>query len=247
MQGMQIRMLRRLKTRTYAGFAVLAMVLSVLAGCATDGKVRAAPVADKPSVGTGPSVARPVANEPSAGKGPSVARLKDGREGFIITEVPTMDAASRRDFDRAVAMLKDQNYGQAIDLLEKVIKQSPGVTAPYIDIANAYLRVGKPEKAEEHLQTALTLFPGHPVACNEYGLLYRTTGRFAEARAIYEKTIASFPEYYPLHKNLGILCDLYLNDPACALEQYEIYSKATPKDAQVKLWIADVRARLGRN
>lgn len=231
MQGMPTRMLRRLQARTCAGFAVLAMALSVLAGCATDGKVKAAPVADKPSVSTKPPV----------------ARLEDGREGFIITEVPTMDMASRRDFDRAVAMLKDQDYGQAIDLLEKVIKQSPGVTAPYIDIAIAYLRVGKPEQAEKHLQTALTLFPGHPVACNEYGLLYRKTGRFAEARAIYEKAIASFPEYYPLQKNLGILCDLYLNDPACALEHYEIYSKATPKDAQVKLWIADVRARLGRN
>ena len=231
MQGMQIRMLRRLQTRTCAGFAVLAMALSVLAGCATDGKVKAAPVADVPSVPTGPSV----------------ARLVDGREGFIITEVPTMDEASRRDFDRAVAMLKDQDDGQAIDLLEKVIKQSPGVTAPHIDIAIAYLRVGKPSLAQEHIKKALVLFPEHPVASNEYGLLCRKTGRFAEARAIYEKAIARFPEYYPLHRNLGILCDLYLNDPACALEHYEIYSKARPKDAQVTLWIADVRARLGRN
>src|SRR5574341_655081 len=224
MQGIQIRMLRRLKTRAYAGFAVLAMGLSVLAGCATDGKVKAL-----------------VAHEPS------VARLEDGREGFIITEAPKMDEASRRDFDRAVAMLKDQDYGQAIDLLEKVIEQSPGVTAPYIDIAIAYQRIGKPERAEEHLKTALKLFPEHPVACNEYGLLYRKTGRFAEARAIYEKAIARFPDYYPAHRNLGILCYLYLNDPACALEHYEIYSEARPEDKQVKLWIADLRARLGRN
>jgi len=230
-QGMQIRMLRRLQTRTCAGFAVLAMALSVLAGCATGGKVKAKPVADEPSLVTGSSV----------------VRLEDGREGFIITEVPTMDEVSRRDFDRAVAMLKDQDYGQAIDLLEKVIERSPGVTAPYIDIAIAYQRIGKPERAKEHLQTALTLFPGHPVACNEYGLLSRKTGRFAEARAIYEKAIARFPEYYPLHKNLGILCDLYLNDPACAFEHYEMYSNARPEDTQVKLWIADLRARLGRD
>jgi len=230
MRGMLTRMPRRLRTRTHAGFAVLAMALSVLAGSAAGGKVEA-----------------PVVQEPPAIKGPSVARLVDGREGFVITEVPTMDEASRRDFDRGVAMLKGQDYGRAIDLLEKVIERSPGVTAPYIDIAIAYQRIGKPSLAEEHLQTALTLVPGHPVACNEYGLLYRKTGRFAEARAIYEKAIERFPDYYPAHKNLGILCDLYLNDPACALEHYEIYSKARPDDAQVPLWIADVRARLGRN
>jgi Tfp pilus assembly protein PilF len=209
----------------------MVMVLSVLTGCATNGKVKPAPVVQ----------------EPSLAKGLSVERLEDGREGFIIMEVPQMDEASRIDFQRAVAMLNDQEYGQAIDLLEKIIEQSPGVTAPYIDIAIAYQHIGKLEKAEEHLKTALQLVPEHPVACNEYGLLYRKTGRFAEARAIYEKAIARFPDYYPVHRNLGILCDLYLNDLACALENYEIYSEARPEDKQVKLWIADLRARLGRN
>ena len=229
MHGMQVRIVRGLIKRSYAGFAVLVMVLSVLAGCATDGKIR-----------------DPVAQEPSADKKSSVMRLQDGREGFIITEVPIMDEASRRDFDRAIAMMKDQNYDQAIDLLEKVIEHSPGISAPYIDVAIAYQRIGKTEQAEEHLKTALKLFPEHPVACNEYGLLYRKTGRFAEARAIYEKAIARFPEYYPLHRNLGVLCDLYLNDPECALNQFEIYSEKMPADAHVRIWIAELRTRLGR-
>ena len=231
MQGMHIKIFRRLKTRPYVGFVVLVMLLSVVAGCATDGKV-------KPAL---------VVQEPSMLKDHSVERLEDGREGFIIMEVSQMDEASRRDFERAVAMLNDKEYGQAIDLLEKVIEQSPGVTAPYIDMAIACEQVGKLEQAEEHLRTALRLFPEHPVACNEYGLLYRKTGRFAEARAIYEKAIVHFPDYYPVHRNLGILCDLYLNDLACALEHYEMYSEAWPEDKQVKSWIADLRARLGRN
>jgi len=216
MQGMHIWWL---KTRTCVAFVVLVMMLSVLAGCATDGKV-------KPAL---------------------VERLEDGREGFIIMEVPQMDEASRRDFQRAVAILNDQEYGHAIDLLEKIIEQSPGVTAPYINMAIACLHIGKLEQAEEHLKTALLLVPGHPVACNEYGLLYRKTGRFVEARAIYEKALSRFPDYYPVHRNLGILCDLYLDDLACALEHYEIYSEASPEDNQVKLWIADLRVRLGRN
>lgn len=225
MQGMHIRMLRRLTTRTFVGFVVLLMVLAVIAGCATHGKVKPALVVQEPSL----------------------VRLENGLEGFIIKEVPKMDAASRRDFDRAVAMLNDKEYGQAIDLLEKVIEQSPGVTAPYINMAIACEHVGKLEQAEEHLKTALLLVPEHPVACNEYGILFRKTGRFAEARAIYEKALSIFPDYYPVHRNLGILCDLYLNDPACALDHYEIYSKAIPEDKKVKLWIADLRARLNRN
>jgi Tfp pilus assembly protein PilF len=222
----QIGIVRRLKRHTYDRFAVLVIVLAVLAGCATDGRA-------------------PGAHESSAGNERTVARLEDGREGFIITEVPEIDESSRRDFDRAVAMLNDQEYDRAIDLMEKVIEKSPGVTAPYINIAIAYQRTGKLEQAEKHLKTALKLFPEHPTACNEYGLLYRKTGRFDEARKIYEKAVARFPDYYPVHRNLGILCDLYLNNPACALEHYEIYSKAIPEDRQVKLWIADLRARLG--
>jgi Tfp pilus assembly protein PilF len=225
MQGMHIRMFHRSKTCAYAGFVVLVMVLSVLAGCATGGKVKPALVVHESSV----------------------ERLEDGREGFIIREIPHMDEASRRDFERAVAMLNDQYYSQAIDLLEKVIEQSPGVSAPYIDMAIAYQHIGRLEQAEEHLKIALRLFPEHPVACNEYGLLYRKTGRFAEARAIYEKALSSFPDYYPVHRNLGILCDLYLNDLDCALEHYEIYSEARPEDKRVKSWIADLRARLRRN
>jgi Tfp pilus assembly protein PilF len=225
MKGIHIRMLWWLNIRIYVGFVVLLMVLSVLAGCATDGKVKPVPVVQESSV----------------------ERLGDGREGFIIKEVPQINVASRRDFERAVAIMNDQEYGQAIDLLEKVIEQSPGVTAPYINMAIACQHIGKLDQAEAHLNTALRLVPEHPVACNEYGLLYRKTGRFAEARAIYEKALSSFPDYYPVHRNLGILCDLYLNDLVCALEHYEIYSEARPEDKQVKSWIADLRARIDRN
>jgi tetratricopeptide (TPR) repeat protein len=223
MQAMPDGTFRNSKIQPRAGLTALALLLSVLAGCATEAKVKAPPV---------PLV-------------PSVAKLENGHQGFVITEIPKMDEASRNDFNHAVAMMKNEDYLGAIDLLEKVIEQSPDASGPYIDIAIAYERSGKLEQAEENLKTALKLFPDHPVASNEYGLVYRKTGRFAEARAIYEKAIARFPDYYPAQRNLGILCDLYLNDPECALKHYENYSEANPEDKKVKLWIADLRNRLG--
>jgi tetratricopeptide (TPR) repeat protein len=247
MPGIKMGTLRRSKIKALAGFLVLAMLLPVLGGCATGPKeqamdIRAPVVAGEPS--------RELSQEISPQElsmAPAVARLNDGREGFIITEVPPMDEALGQDFDDAVALLKREDYDEAIVLLEKVIEKSPGVTAPYVDIAIAYRRTGRPEQAEENLKRALELFPGHPVACNELGLLYRETGRFTEARSMYEMAIARFPQFYPARRNLGIVCDLYLSDLACALEHYEKYSEAKPHDEQVKLWVADLRARLGRD
>ena len=219
---------RRPEGSRQAGRAALVMALALYTGCATSAKVLEQPV-------------MPVQNQ-----GPSVERLQDGRQGFVIHETAGMDAEARGEFERAVVMMNDGNNDKAIELLTKVTERSPGVTAPYINIAMAYMRTGKPEPAEQHLKTALELIPDHPVASNEYGLLLRKGGRFKEAREIYEKSLASFPDYLPVHRNLGILCDLYLNDPECALRQFEIYSEGMPADAQVKIWISELRMRLGR-
>ncbi|MBW2157554.1 MAG: tetratricopeptide repeat protein [Deltaproteobacteria bacterium] len=223
-----------LKIKIFAWLVVPAIALWLLAGCVTGTDVTRAKHT-------------PVVQEVLAIKGASVVRLADGRKGFVITEAGSISDALRKDFTSAVAMLNGQDYVNAIDLLQKIIEQSPGVTAPYINIAIAYQHTGKAEQAEGYLKTALSLVPGHPVACNQYGLLYRKSGRFEEAREIYEKALKSFPEYYPAHRNLGILCDLYLNDLACALKHYEIYSLSMPEDSHVKMWIADLRARLGTN
>ncbi|MEN8140309.1 MAG: tetratricopeptide repeat protein [Thermodesulfobacteriota bacterium] len=219
-------------------FLFLLLLTAIISGCAArSDKVDVAP---------------PVSESPSA----AVEPRQDGRHGFVIKEVPSMDGEARRDFAAAVELLAEEEYEKAIELLEKVVATSPGVTAPYINLALAY---GKTEKtmakadktkraelAEKHLKTALNIFPGHPVATNEYGLLLRRDGRFSEAKALYEKSLERFPDYQPAHRNLAILCDLYLNDLQCALEHYEIYSKAMPEDKQVKTWIAEAGMRFNK-
>lgn len=228
MKEMESQMQPGRKSPMRPGWVIVAVLVSALAGCVT-----------------GTAVApKPVAPNPTALQDPAVEPLPDGRRGFVITEVARVDEAVRKDFERAVAMLDSGDDDRAARLLEKVIDQSPGVTAPYINLAIAYRRLDKLPEAEAQLKIALGLVPGHPVACNEYGLLHRQSGRFAEARVMYETALARFPDYQPVHRNLGILCDLYLNDLQCALEHYEIYSRARPEDNQVQMWIADLRNRM---
>lgn len=226
MQTIDKEQLSGSRARSRTLFIALALLLGILAGCA--GTTRVQPLAVPPE-----EVA-------------TVAPLGDGREGFVIREIPDLDATAVQDFEEAVVLMQAGDYDSAISLLENVVAAEPGVTAPYINLALACMHSNKPERAEEALQRALQLLPAHPVASNEYGLLLRKAGRFGEARAIYEGSLALFPVYSPLHKNLGILCDIYLQDLACALEHFESYSVVVPKDEQVKLWIADLHGRLGR-
>lgn len=166
--------------------------------------------------------------------------------GFTITEKVRIGERVRVQYYEALNLLNDGKLEQGIAMLEEIAEAAPLVTAPRIDLGMAYHQQGDLEAAERNLLQALTLNANHPVAHNELGIVYRKTGRFAEAKQRYESAIAVYPGYHHARRNLAILCDLYLADPNCALEQYEAYMTTVPADAEASMWIADLRNRMGK-
>jgi tetratricopeptide (TPR) repeat protein len=166
--------------------------------------------------------------------------------GFTISERVRVSGSARSSFDKAMRMMEEQEYEAAIELLRKVTTAAPEVVAPHIDLGIAYGHVGELENAEASFAGALALNPRHPVAHNELGILYRRMGRFAEARASYEQALDRYPDFHFARRNLAILCDVYLSDMSCAIENYELYSRAVPDDEEAVMWIADLRNRSGQ-
>jgi tetratricopeptide (TPR) repeat protein len=156
-----------------------------------------------------------------------------------------VDADVQADFNKAVELLRKEQYQQAITVLESVIEREQRLPAPYVNVAMAYNKLGDSTKAEENFISALKIDISHPTANNELGLLYRKAGKFNAARTAYQNAIKEHSDYLPAKRNLGVLCDLYLHDYKCALEQYEDYLELQPDDKTVAIWVSDVKQRIG--
>ncbi|MDH4165368.1 MAG: tetratricopeptide repeat protein [Gammaproteobacteria bacterium] len=84
-----------------------------------------------------------------------------------------------------------------------------------------------------------------PAAQNQRGVQLRQAGRFADAKAAYERALTLDPNYADAERNLAILHDLYLDDPSAALPHFERYQLLTQgADTQVAAWVAELKARI---
>lgn len=175
----------------------------------------------------------------------SAARMEIQEQvGFVITEEARINSAVRADYEEALRLIGQGNNAEGIALLTKVAEEAPQLSAPRIDLGIAYQKAGDLGAAEEQLRKALAINAEHPVVYNELGIVYRKSGRFAEARRSYEAALAIYPSFHFARRNLAILCDLYLADMECALEQYLAYVETAPEDEEVAMWLADVRNRM---
>lgn len=175
------------------------------------------------------------------------ARIEIQEEvGFTITEDARIGGAVRADYEEALTYLEQSRHDEGIALLEVVAETAPELSAPRIDLGIAHHRAGNLEAAERNLLLALESNPNQPVAHNELGIVYRKTGRFDEARKSYEAALTIYPGFHYARRNLAILCDLYLADLNCALENYEAYMATVPSDDEASMWISDIRYRLGQ-
>jgi tetratricopeptide (TPR) repeat protein len=166
------------------------------------------------------------------------------------TGIPADAAAGRSAADpgyrQALTAMQNGQYAEAarmLNALETSVRQSPRVQ---LSLATALVELGEDDAAERELQHALAMRPDDADARNLQGILYRRAGQFRQARDAYGQALRLRPGYAMAHINLGILCDIYLQDAGCAMQHYREYLQLSAgSDRHVSLWLADLEQRQG--
>ena len=152
--------------------------------------------------------------------------------------------ATQRAYDDALALLRAGHPADAERGFRALAQSNPELAGPHANLGLLARQAGHLPEAVKELEKATTLAPGMAVAWNQLGLAYRQSGEFTKARDAYDHALAIDPNYATAVLNLGVLDDLYLAEPARALELYTRYLALTPAgDPVVTKWVADVKNR----
>jgi tetratricopeptide (TPR) repeat protein len=138
------------------------------------------------------------------------------------------DAGVRSSFG-ALAELKPARFGKT----EVGIK--PGLE-PTVD----------PAEAEKSARAAIVSNAQDANAWVALGVSLRQQGKFAAAQEAYDRAILADPTNFAAHRNLGVLLDLYLDQPIPALASFERYKELSGEDKPVSGWIAELRLRVAK-
>jgi tetratricopeptide (TPR) repeat protein len=161
---------------------------------------------------------------------------------------PVIPERANQQFAQAVALLQAGKLTDAELELKQLILAYPEYPGPYVNLGLLYERAGKYPEAEQALRQATQKGMPSALTYTELGITYRQLGRFKDAESAYGEAIKIDPNYAPAHLNLGVLCDLYLQQPQRALEALERYMELSGNsDKRVATWIAELKARVGSN
>lgn len=184
--------------------------------------------------------------EPSAAGADEVAAVVRAPDPYLI-DPPAVPAAAKKRFQAARVALQQQQWELAETDLLWITENYPQFSGPWLNLAILYQHTGETEKIEAAFQQAIAANRNNTSAYNEYGIFLRGAGRFEEAKAIYLKALAVWPDSPATHLNLGILYDLYLGDLQQALRHYRAYRELLDEpDRRIEGWIVDTERRLAQ-
>jgi tetratricopeptide (TPR) repeat protein len=94
------------------------------------------------------------------------------------------------------------NYNEAITLLSQLIQKHPEIAQAHLALAEVFLAQQRPDRALEVYQGMAKSFASNAEIPRRMGLIYAQADDDAKARAAFEKSLESAPDYLPTLQNI---------------------------------------------
>jgi len=147
---------------------------------------------------------------------------------------------------RAAAVARTAGGAEAIVYLEKKLNEArPAEIDPWLDLAQAQLRAGRPADAERTLNRVLERSPGHPQALEWLALAQGSQGEILKAITGLRQLLAAHPDRIEAEYNLGRLLAIRGENDEAA-RHLERALAARPNLAAGWHYLGEVRAAQGR-
>ncbi|HEX8757616.1 MAG TPA: tetratricopeptide repeat protein [Steroidobacteraceae bacterium] len=158
---------------------------------------------------------------------------------------PPVPPEATAEFGKALALAHGGHDAAAEAKLESLAQQYPQFSTPLVDLGILRRRDGNLDAAAKALEQAVARNPHSAAAWTELGVTQRLGGKFQDAEQSYAHAVAANPAYAPVYRDRGVLRDLYLDQPAAALADFQQYRKLDGGDKLVVMWIAELSHRTG--
>jgi len=139
-----------------------------------------------------------------------------------------------------------QNYQEADRYLAQIIAEEPKLSGPWVMRGDIAYQEGNLEKAVEYYAKAIEVNQVNFNAWLRLAKVQRERGHYRHAQNTYARALALWPDAPEAHLNLGVLYDVYLNQPLKAQAHMEAYQLLQVEENQeASAWLNEVRSRTG--
>ena len=158
----------------------------------------------------------------------------------------TVKPETRIAYDSALQKLKAGKLELARTELQLLVDQNPDLSGVWVQLSTVLEKQNDLPAAEKALLNAVGANEDNVAAYNSLALVQRKLGKFDAAQDSYIKALKRWPDFAEAHYNLGVLYDLYYNNPLAAQKHFEAYHFLTgASNKRVAKWLVELKRRSG--
>lgn len=157
-----------------------------------------------------------------------------------------IDKGSVLLFIEAKKAMRNKDYKTAKQKLGVITQKDTSLSGPWVLLGNIAVEEKQYKRAQDHYKQALKITPENINAFIALAKAQRLMGEFDVAQNSLAQVLSIWKDCPEAHLNLGILYDLYLNQPKKAQQHIEAYLFLTQyKNPTAVAWFNEIQGRTG--